>query len=213
MYEFDPAKIRSEQIKTFKEKSFLPENTPLVLLPGRITRWKGHDVAIKAVAELGETELVLAIAGKAEDGSNFMEELLALISKSRLERKVKFLDDIKDMAVAYAACDLVLSTSIEPETFGRISAEANAMGKPVIASDHGGSKEIIIEGKTGYLVKTGDPAELARAIKNMIELMGNSELKEKLAVVCRNNIEENFSLSKMCEKTLKVYNQFYQFNL
>ncbi len=211
LHEFNPQKVNEEQIINFKNEHFIPLNIPVILLPGRITRWKGHDVAIKAIAELKDMEFILAIAGKASDGSGFMKEIIALISEHKLEKKVKFLSDVKKMPVAYAASDIVLSTSVEPETFGRVSAEANAMGKPVIASHHGGSAEIIIENNTGFLVKPGSHKELARKIEHVLKLVSNEVTRRDIAIDCRNNIEENFSLTKMCENTLKIYNQFYQF--
>ena len=211
MHEFNPAKIHEEKIIEFKNEHFIPLNVPVILLPARITRWKGHDVAIKAAAELKDLEFVLAFAGKSPDGSTYMKELIELISKHGLEKKVKFLSDIKKMPVAYAACNIAISTSVEPETFGRVSAEANAMGKPVIASNHGGSREIIVEGRTGFLVEKSSHKQLAEKIRYVFKLIGDEKTKHDFAKDCRNNIEENFSLTKMCESTLAIYNQYFNF--
>jgi glycosyltransferase involved in cell wall biosynthesis len=211
--EFNPKHVTDEQIQHFKEEKFIPLNVPVILLPGRITRWKGHDVAIKAVAELSDKEFILAFAGKVDAGNNFAKELITLINDKGLEKKVKFLSDIKRMPVAYAASDLVLSASAEPETFGRVSAEANAMGKIVIASDHGGSREIIIDGRTGYLFKNKDYKELAKKIRYALELLADDATKHNFASDCRNNIIENFSLQKMCENTINLYNQLNKFDL
>ena len=209
--EFDPKKITPEDIKKFKEEKFIPLDLPVIFLPGRITRWKGHDVAIRAAAEMKDKNFILAFAGSADAKSKYLKELVVLIKKYKLEKNVRFLSDVKNMRVAYAASSIVLSTSVEPETFGRVSAEANAMGKIVIASNHGGSKEIIVDGKTGFLVPPKDHKQLAEKIEYAFWLQSDDKTKHQFETSCRNNIIENFSLQKMCENTLSLYNQLYSF--
>ncbi len=210
--EFDPKRIYGEQITRFKEEKFIPLNVPVILLPGRITRWKGQDVAIKAVAEIKEKEFVLAVAGKSGKNENYLKELVQMVGKHELEKKVKFINDVKDMPLAYAASDIVLSTSVEPETFGRVSSEAASMGKPVIATNHGGSKEILVNGKTGYLVPPEDHIELANKIEYLLNLISDEKTKQQFAIDCRKHVSESFSLQRMCESTLNLYNQYYKFN-
>lgn len=207
--EFDSEIIFAEEITKFKQENFLPLNVPIILLPGRISRWKGHDIALKAISELADKEFILAFAGKAEIKNNYLKDIISLIKKYRLEKKVKFLNDIKNMPVAYAASDLVLSTSVEPETFGRVSAEASAMGKIVIATDHGGSKEIILDGVTGYLVKPSDHKALAKKIEYVLKLIEDEKTKKEFEKNCRNHIKQNFSLEKMCENTISLYNELF----
>lgn len=210
--EFNPNNIISEDIKKFKEEKFLPLNVPVILLPGRITRWKGQDIAIKAAAELDNKQFVMAIAGKIVKEDNYLKELIKLITKYGLDKKVKLIDDVKDMPIAYAASDVVISTSVEPETFGRVSSEAGAMGKPVIATDHGGSQEIVSNGITGMLVKVADHKQFAEKLGEMLELISDEKNKHRFAIDCRKHVEEKFSLQLMCESTLNIYNQYYKFN-
>ncbi len=205
LHEFNSAKVSQEQIIEFKDKNFIAKKDILVLMPGRISRWKGQDVAIEAISKLQDIDITLAIAGSADHSSVYMKELMALVKENDLENKVRFLNDIKKMPIAYAASDIVLSCSTEPETFGRVSAEAGAMGKFVIASKLGGSIEIIVEGVTGFLIHPNDSFELAKKIRQSLPYVANEKTKTLFMNSCRNHITDNFSLKKMCDTTLRLY--------
>jgi glycosyltransferase involved in cell wall biosynthesis len=207
LHEFNPNKISTEQIEEFRAKNFIGSKEILVLMPGRITRWKGQDIAIMALSKLKDIDITLAIAGSAEENSSYMKELIALTLEFDLEKKVKFLNDVKKMPEAYAASDIILSCSVEPETFGRVSAEAGAMGKFVIASRLGGSEEIIVDGVTGFLIRPKNYIELAKKIRESLKYIADEKTKNMFQYSCRNHINDNFSLKKMCDTTLKLYDE------
>jgi glycosyltransferase involved in cell wall biosynthesis len=210
LQEFDKNKIHANEITDFKNQKYLPNNLPIILLPGRISRWKGHHIAIEAIAKLNNKEFILAIAGSAGKNQTYLKEIISLINQYGLENKIRFLDDVKNMPLAYAVSDFVLSTSIEPETFGRVSSEANAMGKPVIATALGGSKEIIKDNITGFLIQPNNISELANKIEYLLESLSDDKIKKDFSENCIANIVENFSLQKMCEGTLAIYKEFYK---
>ncbi len=204
--EFDPAKIPAEEINSYRSINNLPANTPLILLPGRITRWKGHEVAVKAAHILKDKNFIIAFAGAVDENNSYYQELKNLISSLGLENKIRFLGDVRNMPLALMASDIVLSTSIEPETFGRVTAEAGAMGKIAISSAHGGSLEIIEDGKTGFLVEPNSEEALAVKISEVLDL--SDEKAKAIGQAAQNRIKADFSLSQMCENTLNIYKQY-----
>jgi len=208
--EFNPENITSSNIASFRKSINVPVDAPVMLLPGRITRWKGQDIAIKAMSGLEKDGAYLVIAGRSRKNDTYMNELVQLTARLGLEGKVRFVDDIQNMPLAYAASDIVLSTSIEPETFGRVSSEAGAMGKLVVATNHGGSVEIVADGKTGFLVPVGNSEELAIKIRLALSIISDEKTRQALAIDCRSHITERFSLQKMCESTLSIYKQLHE---
>jgi glycosyltransferase involved in cell wall biosynthesis len=107
------------------------------------------------------------------------------------------------MAAAYMLSDLVVSASTDPEAFGRVAAEASAMGRPVIATNHGGARETVVEGETGWLVKPGDPEALAGAIAQALAL--TPEQRQGFATRGRKHIVDHFTRRRMCASTLELY--------
>ena len=107
------------------------------------------------------------------------------------------------MPLAYSLSDVAVSASLEPEAFGRISVEAQSMGKPIIASNIGGSKETVINKKTGLLYKYDDPRELAKSLNTVIQLSPD-ELKS-IGYEGRKNITKKFDVETMCQSNLKEY--------
>ena len=152
----------------------ISEKTHIILLPARITSWKGHDVALDAVKILTnnypDLNFVLVFVGSEENRSNFTKKLKKKIIKLKITNRVIFCGNISDMPAVYSVADIVLSTSIEPEAFGRVSAEACAMSKPVISTNHGGSREIIENNVTGWLVEPNNPEDLANKIIYVLNL-------------------------------------------
>ncbi len=207
--EFDPQNVTTAKVAEFRKAHAIPEGEKVVLLPGRIRRWKGHDVAVKAIAQAGGS-FILAFAGDASKSSNYVTEVKQLIESLGVQSRIRFLGDISDMPLAYAASDVVLSTSVAPETFGRVSAEAGAMGRPVISSDHGGSCEIVDNGVTGYLVPAGNYKALAEKINIVLTEISDAKARDEFAKRTREHVSGNFSLQKMCDDTLNVYKQFYE---
>jgi glycosyltransferase involved in cell wall biosynthesis len=193
---FDPEKISAEAVKTKRQKWGVPENTILVLLPGRLTRWKGQGVAIEALSRLPEnTHLVLL--GDAQGRDAYVAELKMQMQNLNLSGRVHFPGHDTDVATAYLAANVVICPSTDPEAFGRTAAEAQAMGRPVIAADHGGAVEVVEHGVTGWRTPPCDAQALANAIKQVDELSGVSGARDRIAA--------NFSKTSLQKALLWVY--------
>ena len=178
-----------------------------ILLPGRLTHWKGHEKFIESLNILIEdyniTNFQAIILGSDQGRKVYSKKLTNLVERYNLSKKIKFIEHCKEMPLAYSLADAVVSASIEPEAFGRISVEAQSMGKPIIASNIGGSKETVINKKTGFLYKYDDPRELAKSLNTVIQLSPD-ELKS-MGNEGRKNITKKFDVETMCESNLKEY--------
>ena len=204
---FDPFNVENaEKEKIRKEMGFSDQNF-LVLLPGRLTNWKGQKIFIEAANFLKMQDklsnIFFIILGDSQGRNSYVTELHSLISKFKLIDKVRIIKPMNNMPLAYSFVNLVVSASIEPEAFGRVSIEAQAMQKPILASSIGGSIETIIEGETGWLFKASSVEDLADNIYK-ISKKEKSEI-EKIGLKGRQNVCENFTKTKMCLKTLEIY--------
>jgi len=204
---FDPFNVENaEKEKIRKEMGFSEQNF-LVLLPGRLTNWKGQKIFIEAANFLKMQDklsnIFFIILGDSQGRNSYLTELHSLISKYKLVDKVRIIKPMNNMPLAYSFVNLVVSASIEPEAFGRVSIEAQAMQKPILASSIGGSIETIIEGETGWLFKASSVEDLAENIYK-ISKKEKSEI-EKIGLKGRQNVCENFTKTKMCLKTLEIY--------
>ena len=201
-----------KQISEKKKKNLITEwnidtENFVLLLPGRLTKWKGHEIFIEALNILSEdynrNNFQAIILGSDQSRNVYSKKLESLVGRYRLSKKIKFIKNYKEMPVAYAISDIVISSSIEPEAFGRVSVEAQAMEKPIIASDIGGSRETIINEKSGILFKSGDPRELAKAINKVMEL--DKEALYSIGNEGRKNVIKKFNVDKMCQTTVSEY--------
>ena len=204
---FDPFNVESSEKKKIRKDMGFSEQNFLVLLPGRLTNWKGQKIFIEAANFLKMQDklsnIFFIILGDSQGRSSYETELHNLISKYKLVDKVRIIKPMNNMPLAYSFVNLVVSASIEPEAFGRISIEAQAMQKPILASSIGGSIETIIEGETGWLFKASSVEDLAENIYK-ISKKEKSEI-EKIGLMGRKNVCENFTKTKMCRKTLEIY--------
>ena len=179
----------------------------IILLPGRLTNWKGQIVFIEALNVLNQQTYVkpfsAIILGSDQGRKVYYKKLLSLVDKYRLNQKVQFIPFCKEMPLAYKLANVVVSASIEPEAFGRVSVEAQSMEKPIVASEIGGSKETIVENKSGLLFKSGDPISLAEKLKEILSL-DDSTLK-LMGIQGRKNILKKFDIEKMCNSTITEY--------
>jgi len=200
-----------EKIKIKKEWKVFDQNKILLLLPARLTRWKGHEVVIKAIGLLKNEEffknIVCLFAGNQKGSERYIQNLKETIASLSLDDKIKLIGQVENMPLAYQVSNIILSPSIQPEPFGRIPIEAQASGKIIISSNAGAVKETIKSGQdsTGFKVKPNNSEELAHQIKLVIK-MKDEDLQEikKRAIL---NVKNNFSLETMCKKTLEVYNR------
>jgi len=209
LLEFDPAGVSPERIDTLRANWRSTANDLVIMLPGRLTRWKGQLVFVKALAQLSQlfepNRMRAVLVGDAQGRDDYVAELRTAISEAVLGERVVLAGHVADMPAAYLASDIVVSASTDPEGFGRVAAEAAAMGRPVIATDHGGARETVVPGVTGLLAPPGDPAALASAIRKLVE-MGPTQ-RSQMGEAGRKHVRENFSLARMCDSTINLYRQ------
>jgi len=204
--------FNSNIIKQLEENKLISfwninKNKKLILLPGRLTSWKGQEMFIEAInlvnKEIDPETFNVVILGSDQGRKIYKQKLLRLVEQHRLANQVKFIDNCKNMPVAYKISDLIVSSSIEPEAFGRVSIEAQSMGKPIIASNIGGSKETIINDKTGFLFEAGKPASLCKKIIEVLQL--DETTLKSLGNEGRKNVIKKFNIEKMCFSTYLEY--------
>jgi len=185
----------------------IDENKKIILLPGRLTSWKGQELFIEAInlvnMQLGYEAFYAIILGSNQGRDLYKKKLVRLSEQYRMIKQLKFIDHCNDMALAYKISSLVISSSIEPEAFGRVAVEAQSMEKLIIASNIGGSKETVIDGKTGYLFESGNSKSLSEKIIKSLNL-DDTTLK-MIGIEGRKNIVNRFNVEKMCFSTYSEY--------
>ena len=201
---FDPNRVKGDRVADLAAKWRVPDEAAVVMLPGRLTRWKGGLDLIEAIAKLGRPDLCCLLVG-AEQRRGFRRQLEAAIEKNGLGGQFRIVEDCRDMAAAYVLADVVVSASTDPEGFGRTIVEAQAMGRPVIATDHGGARETVVPGSTGWLVPPGDPAALAAAIGEVLTL--DQAERGALGRRSRAHIAAGFTREAMCARTIDIYEE------
>ncbi|MCQ2966659.1 MAG: glycosyltransferase family 4 protein [Alphaproteobacteria bacterium] len=205
---FDISKVSPERLINLSKKWSIPEDLPIIMLPGRLTRWKGQLVLLKAMSLMQHKDYRCLFVGSDQGRKAYRREMLRKIKKYKLESMVHIIDHCSEMDVAYMLTDIVVSASTDPEAFGRIVPEAQAMGKIVVASNHGGATETISDGETGFLVPVGDPAALAETLDKILD-MSNTD-KKIMSDKAIESVRSDFSTKKMCDKTLKVYQELLE---
>ena len=203
--QFDPARASSERIIKLAGQWRLPDGAPVIMLPGRLTRWKGQTVLIDALDALGRRDVRCLLVGDDQGRQGYRAELERRIEVRGLEGVVHVVDHCDDMPAAYMLADVVVSASLDPEAFGRVAVEAQAMGRPTIATDHGAARETLIAGVTGWLTPPGDAAALTRALREALAL--NAAGRAALAARAIERVRAKFSKETMCAATLAVYRE------
>jgi glycosyltransferase involved in cell wall biosynthesis len=202
---FDPVRVSQERIIHLANRWRLPDGYPVIMLPGRLTRWKGQTVLIEALAELGRHDIRCLLVGSDQGRTAYRQELVDLIRRRDLGDVVHIVDECGDMPAAYMLTDVAVSASTDPEAFGRVVVEAQAMGRPVIASDHGAPREIVAHGRTGWLTAPGDARSLAEAIDRFLSL--SPQERATIADLGQRFVRANFTKESMCARTLAVYGE------
>ena len=209
---FNPQKISLSKIEKFSKKNSIDRNKFIILLPGRLSFWKGQKIFIEALKLLSEQinnqPFEGIIIGGDQGKSVYKKQLIALVERYRLKKIIKFIDHCDEMPVAYKIANLVCSCSSEPEAFGRVSVEAQSMGIPIVASDIGGSTETIVKDKTGFLFKSGDSNALTNAIIMVMQKDYNS--LKSIGFEGRKNILKKFDVDKMCHTTFTEYKKLIE---
>ncbi len=206
---FDPARVYPDRVAQLAQQWRLVDGLPVILLPGRLTRWKGQGVLLRALSLLagkrGRQDFIAVLVGDHQGREAYQAELEKLIAQLDLKSCVRLPGGAKDMPAAYMLADVVVSASIEPEGFGRIAVEAQAMGKPVIATDHGGARETVLPGETGWLVPPGDAGALAGALDEALNLSAARRLE--IAARARRHVQARFTVDGMTDGYIKVYTE------
>ena len=208
LIEFDPASVSQDRIENVRNAWTISadDDRLRLVLPGRLTRWKGQWLAIEALGALDEAErakLLLILPGDAQGRQKYVTELEDKIIAHKLGGSVIIAGHTSDMPAAYALADMVLAPSTRPEAFGRVAAEASAMAKPVIVSDHGGQRETVIEGQTGTRAEPGSVTALTACIRTLINLP--EEARAAMGRAGQAYIRENYSKKQLQTATLGVY--------
>ncbi len=200
---FNPALVKPERMIKLAKAWRVPDGALVIIMPGRLTRWKGQIVMIEAMAKLKRSDIICVMVGADQGRSEYREELENLIKARGIEGQIRLTDHCDDMPAAYMLATIVVSASIEPEGFGRVAVEGQAMGRLTIATDHGGSKETIIPGETGWLVTPNDADAMAKAMN--IALCLNEDEKTRITQNAMAHVHHNFTREMMVGKTLDVY--------
>ena len=204
---YDSDNIKEADRIKFLKKLNIDANKKIILMPGRLTEWKGQEIFIEALNDLkikyGYKNFTAILLGSDQGRKIYKKKLIRLIERFRLNNDVIFLEHAPSMPVAYSVSSVIVSASIEPEAFGRISVEAQSMKKPIVASDIGGSRETIVDNKTGLLFSSSDHHSLSEKLDFIFRLddtslnvMGNNG---------RKNVQKKFNVEKMCFSTYSEY--------
>ena len=192
----------------------LEENKFTILMPGRLTYWKGQEKFIEALNILKEdynyTDFQAILLGSDQGRKVYLKKLYSLVERYSLSKKLRFINHCREMPLAYSLADVVVSASVEPEAFGRVAVESQSMGKPIIASNIGGSKETILNKKSGFLYKHDDPRELAKNLNTVIQL--NQEELKLMGNEGRKNVTKKFDVEAMCDSNLREYKKLIKIN-
>jgi glycosyltransferase involved in cell wall biosynthesis len=202
---FDPARVSQERVIKLATQWRLPEDRRIVMLPARLSRWKGQGLLLQALALLQRRDLFTLLVGVGQGSSALREEIEGQIVRLGLGDSLRLIDDCRDMPAAYMLADVVVAPSTQPEAFGRTVTEAQAMGRPVVAADHGGARETVIPGVTGWLAAPGDAADWAAAIDHAISLAPDE--RRELSRNAIANVRAHFTNEVMCAQTLAVYRE------
>ena len=202
---FDPAAVGGDRMARLARQWRLPDGASTIVLPARLTRWKGHAVMLEAMAKLERQDVFLVLVGAEQGRVRFRRELLARAETLGLSDRVRLVGHCEDMPAAMMLADIVVNPSIEPEPFGRTVIEAQAMGRPVVVSDAGGTAETVEHGVTGWRVRPGDPGALAATIDVILRL----EPAERAAfgARARSSVCTNYTTAAMQQATLEVYRE------
>ena len=204
---FDPSTTLEKEEDALFKLWDLKVGKKIILFPGRLTSWKGQEMFLESInkvnIQLGHDAFIAVILGSDQGRDLYKKKLIRLVEQYRLTNQIKFIENCKNMPVAYKISNFVVSASTEPEAFGRISVEAQSMQKPILASNIGGSKETIIDNKTGILFEAGNSEDMARKIIELFNL--DESTLNQMGIEGRKNVINKFNVEKMCFSTYSEY--------
>ena len=204
---FSPSQVQGIEKESLRKEMGFSDKNFLVLLPGRLTSWKGQKLFIESAIILKEQDklsnIFFIILGDSQGRTRYENDLKNLIKDHKLIDKIRIIKPMKNMPLAYASSDLIVSASTEPEAFGRVSVEAQSMEKPILSSAIGGSLETIKNEETGWLFENNNKEDLAKNIYNISKM--DKSVLQFVGKEARKNVVENYTKDKMCLKTLEIY--------
>jgi glycosyltransferase involved in cell wall biosynthesis len=205
---FTPENVSESRVEVLFQHYRLPLEKCIILLPGRLSRIKGHEVLLDALAELKSEDWICLFVGPMNDeNQEYIKELYDHATQLKIRHRLYVYNECTDMPALYKMCNIVICPTIIPEAFGRVIAEAMAMERPVIASDHGGAKEIIENEVSGFLFDNKNPKDLARIIERVMKITPRN--RSKLQMQAHTRIKTYFDNKTMLEKTLKIYKKLF----
>ena len=200
---FHPNAVSPERMIQLARQWRVPEDKAVILMPARLSRIKGHGAVIEALGLLKRRDAICIMVGGADENDPYYKELSEMIRSRKLAGQVKIVGRCIDMPAAYSMATCVVSTSAVPEGFGRVPVEAQAMGKPVIASNIGATVETIVEGETGFLVPPNNPVAISKALQKILNM--SAAERNALGSKAMNRVADKFSLDAMCKVVLNSY--------
>lgn len=200
---FDRSLIGENRILHKAEELNIEHDRPIIMLPGRVTQWKGHDFLLDALKDIDKSKYRCFFVGNADKHPEYLKRIKAKIEDYELGGNIRIIKNVTDMPALYHFADIVISASVRPEAFGRVAIEAQAMEKMLIATNHGGACETVIDGKTGWLVEPDNVEQFAETIEKLLNISN----KKRIEVTNRakKHIKKNFSLDGMTSKTIAIY--------
>ena len=199
---FDPQNIQPKELATLRSSLNIKEGDPVILMVGRVTRWKGQHVLLEALAQIKHKPWTALFAGGYSNQPAYFKELTNLIEHYGLQERVQFLGSRTDLPLLYKLADVGISASIEPEAFGRVAIETQAMETPIIATAHGGSLETVQDGITGWLIPPNNSTVLAETLG---EALTNPKNLAKMGQQACIWVAQHFTVQQTCEKEWTVY--------
>ena len=208
---FDPDNLKKNSVSKLKTLWQIEENSKVILLPGRLTSWKGQELFIEAINKFKklnpDLDFIAVVLGSDQGRTVYKKKLERLVEQYDLTNNFRFIEKCEYMPAAYMLSDIIVSSSIEPEAFGRVSVEAQSMRKPIIASNIGGSNETIIDNKSGILFESGNADSLSKKIDEVINL--DTLTLELMGKEGRKNVINRFNIEKMCLNTYSEYKKLF----
>ncbi len=204
---FDSRNVDSKRLFFLLNHWHLPDGIPIILFPSRIAPFKGHKTLLKALTILKKDpkiKFICLMPGSTKKNSNYENELNSIIEDNELTDYIRFPGPCFDMPAAYKISDIIVSAADKPEGFGRIIIESQSMERPVIASAHGGSLELIKNNYNGLLFKPKSEQDLADKIKYLL-LLPQKE-KQKIVKRAKEFVNKKYNVDNMCELNFKLYN-------
>ena len=204
---FDPEKVSDADVEALRQKYHIPDGLPIITLVGRLTGWKGQRVLLDACHLMKNKDFVCLFVGSDQGRVAYRQELEQKAAELEGKPQVVFIDSCSEMPALYRLSSIVVNASLDPEAFGRTITEAQAMGRIVVATAHGGACETIQDGKTGFLVPVGDAQALADCLDQV--LTADASFKAKIEKNAEESVRNNFSVQKMCDKTIALYRHMH----